>query len=551
MKQRLNDPRRVLAFLAPTLLIIMGACGDDGDDTPAPGPGTPTGVYATAGDGAISIHWDPVPGATSYNLYCATATGVDKVTGNRLSSRISPHFHTGLTNGVTYYYVVTALSGAQEGAESNEASAIPSSTVGTLDTSFAGTGWITHNGAAGGNSTDRGEAVVVDARGRILVAGSSESTPLDLDMVIWRFEEDGTPDLSFGSQGWIVHGGAAGGTGNDVGADIVVDTSDRIVVTGASRSSGGDSDMVLWRYWDDGTPDTTFGIGGVAVHNDAAGGGGSDGGIGVALDPAGRIIVVGTSDSGTDDDMVVWCFEPDGDLDTSFSGQGWVVHDNAAGGAGHDFGRGVVLDAAGRILVAGSSFNASGNADLAVWAYLPSGSLDTAFGTGGVFVHDAGAGGGADDEGFGIALDCSGRILVTGHSWSPVNIDMTIWRLTSSGNLDPTFGSGGVVWHDNAAGGSSHDYGSAISLDLFGNVYAAGSGFSGTSADMVIWRYSSGGGLDSSFAGQGWVVHHDAAGGDGDDVARDATVNLLGRILATGWSVNAAGDSDMVVWRYR
>jgi hypothetical protein len=88
-------------------------------------PAAPTGVSATAGNGQVTLSWTAVSGATSYNLYFSTSTGVTKTTGTKITGAASPYTHTGLTNGTTYYYVVTAVSAGGESAESAQVSATP------------------------------------------------------------------------------------------------------------------------------------------------------------------------------------------------------------------------------------------------------------------------------------------------------------------------------------------------------------------------------------------------------------------------------------------
>jgi len=74
--------------------------------------------------------------------------------------------------------------------------------------------------------------------------------------------------------------------------------------------------------------------------------------------------------------MVIWRYLAEGALDTSFGMNGIVVHSNAAGGNGSDHGIGMTLDAYGRILVTGFSLNPVLNDDLVIWRYLVSGVLD-------------------------------------------------------------------------------------------------------------------------------------------------------------------------------
>ena len=86
-------------------------------------PAAPTGLSATAGNAQISLSWSAVSGATSYNVKLSTTNGGPYTT---VSSPTGTSFtNTGLTNGTTYYYVVTALNANGESANSNQASATP------------------------------------------------------------------------------------------------------------------------------------------------------------------------------------------------------------------------------------------------------------------------------------------------------------------------------------------------------------------------------------------------------------------------------------------
>lgn len=89
-------------------------------------PGAPLSLHATAGDGQVTLTWNAVPGASSYNVYRATTPegegGTPYATG-----QASPTFtDTNVTDGGVYYYVVTAVNVSGESSVSNEASAMPS-----------------------------------------------------------------------------------------------------------------------------------------------------------------------------------------------------------------------------------------------------------------------------------------------------------------------------------------------------------------------------------------------------------------------------------------
>ena len=97
--------------------------------TPQPPiPAKPTGVVASGQNTQVTLGWSSVPGATSYNVYYDTASGVTtsslKVTGVNSGSAI-----TGLTNGITYYFGVTAVNVSGESPISSEVSATPNITL--------------------------------------------------------------------------------------------------------------------------------------------------------------------------------------------------------------------------------------------------------------------------------------------------------------------------------------------------------------------------------------------------------------------------------------
>ena len=94
----------------------------------------PQNVSATADDGGVTVDWDTIGIATSYNIYWNTTGGVttaDNVINNIVYPFI-PYDHTGLTNGTTYYYIVTAVNAAVEGPPSSEVSATPAASVVTF-----------------------------------------------------------------------------------------------------------------------------------------------------------------------------------------------------------------------------------------------------------------------------------------------------------------------------------------------------------------------------------------------------------------------------------
>ena len=105
------------------------------------------------------------------------------------------------------------------------------------------------------------------------------------------------------------------GAGNDAGYSVTVQADGKILVAGLSLI-GGNNDFALVRYNSDGTLDTSFGGGdGIAT---TAVGAGNDGGYSVMVQADGKIVVAGTSNNGSNDDFAVVRYNSDGSLDTSF-----------------------------------------------------------------------------------------------------------------------------------------------------------------------------------------------------------------------------------------
>lgn len=107
----------------------LGAAGDLGafeySSSPGAPPAAPTGLAGTAGDRQVSLAWNASSGATSYNVKRSTIAGGSYST---VATGVTTTGYTdgGLTNGTTYYYVVSAVNAFGESPNSAEISATPS-----------------------------------------------------------------------------------------------------------------------------------------------------------------------------------------------------------------------------------------------------------------------------------------------------------------------------------------------------------------------------------------------------------------------------------------
>jgi sulfatase modifying factor 1 len=86
----------------------------------------PADITADAGRERVTLTWSPVPGATSYNIYYASASTVSKKSGTKIANLSSgPHTVRPLSNKTPYYFRVTAVNANGESGESSWAMATP------------------------------------------------------------------------------------------------------------------------------------------------------------------------------------------------------------------------------------------------------------------------------------------------------------------------------------------------------------------------------------------------------------------------------------------
>jgi mono/diheme cytochrome c family protein len=124
-------------FTAQVKDLERGQFTGSDDDLPKPGPrpAAPTGVKAVGGDGQVTISWDPVANATSYDLYYATRSSVateednDDADAKRIKNVTSPFVLKGLGAKSTYFFVVRALNNNRRGPPSAEVSATTNTTA--------------------------------------------------------------------------------------------------------------------------------------------------------------------------------------------------------------------------------------------------------------------------------------------------------------------------------------------------------------------------------------------------------------------------------------
>ncbi|MCP4350775.1 MAG: hypothetical protein GY795_35365, partial [Desulfobacterales bacterium] len=166
---------------------------------------------------------------------------------------------------------------------------------------------------------------------------------------------DGDPDTSFSTDGLVTTGF---GSGDSIGYSIAIQSDQKIVVAGEFNSIYSDNDFALARYASDGSSDSTFGTDGKVT----ADFGGDDIGRAVAVQPDGKIIAAGYSE--TNGDFALVRYTSSGTPDDTFGSAGKVTTSYGD----YEGCLSVAVQADGKIVAAGFSMSESVQ-DFAVMRY--------------------------------------------------------------------------------------------------------------------------------------------------------------------------------------
>jgi uncharacterized delta-60 repeat protein len=326
------------------------------------------------------------------------------------------------------------------------------------------------------------QAIGLQPDGKILVAGGVFVAPdvLDYDFRTVRLlPADGQLDPGFGSGGVVVT--PAAGT---IGATaLALQPDGKILVGGDGKrnvlSGNPNRDFLVVRYLADGSPDPGFGGGGRTT---VSMGGRYDLAKSLLLQPDGAIVAAGYTPRGKAWRIALARLGADGTLDRTF---GRLGRQRLRLVTRRDFAEDAALLPDGRILAAGLSVDTSFTlAGVTLAQLTPSGGLDPSFGTDGV--SSVAPDPLAFNHVWRIALQADGKIVAAGDI-SGVNDppDVLLARFLPDGSLDPSFGTGGVV----RTVVSSQDEAFAVALQPDGNIVVAGVSVVGGQSRVLVARY--------------------------------------------------------------
>jgi uncharacterized delta-60 repeat protein len=357
---------------------------------------------------------------------------------------------------------------------------------GDLDPSFGDGGRVTISPRGlPGSYND----VAIQPDGKIVLVGYTvPAAPALPDMAITRLNADGTPDNDFGTGGTVllnVNNGA--GPGRDIGYRGAVLANGKIIVAGTSES-GSVTEVTVARLNPTGTLDTTFGRGGDEGDGIARPRAGTPKGL--AIDSDGRILLAGkfTPLIGADPgNSFLAGLNADGSDMTAFAQDSSSFAINMGGNDGLN---GLALDPSGAI-IAGGELDGDGK-DAGIVRFVPGASgLDDNFGVAGKRVF--GQGPGSFDYTNAVAIEPSGKIDAAGYGTPDSNFTLT--RLTPTGELDPSLDGKSSVNVDFGGDDGALD----IALTASGKILLVGA----DDTDLALARFQPGGVLDDTFGSGG------------------------------------------------
>lgn len=352
-----------------------------------------------------------------------------------------------------------------------------------------------------GQVDDGGRGIVIDSSDEIYITGFTQSYGAEgYDIIIMKYDKWGMPL-------WTRRWGEAN---NEIGNDIIIDSSNNLYITGYTDSYGAAGEVVLLQYDDFG----------VQLGNMSWGGIYDDAGYGLALDSLNNIYIVGATLSygaGQADICLIKNLKKE--VIVNPSAPEWS---RTWGGDNWDEGTDIAVGASGNISVVGSTKNTdTGDYNISLVKYNNDGEQQWNVTWGGIY----------DDRGFGVIMDSAENIYVTGYYSeysSSYYRDIALIKYNSSGGLvwNKTWGIGG------------EDIGYDIALDSNNSIYVVGC----RGGDMVLVKFNSTG-------DEQWYETWDRGG---IDVGYSIYIDVLNDIYVVGYTddISGSGKSDIVLVKY-
>lgn len=420
-----------------------------------------------------------------------------------------------------------------------------------------------------GNGDDMAEDLTVGADGTVVVVGNRHNGTSN-DIVLVRYTNDGSFDAAFGvgeddgTPNGVVN--ISLGEGNDFGTAVAAQADGKLVVAGY-HEEGTSTNMVVIRVNADGTLDQSFGTSDDGTENGIVNislGDGNDIARDIAVQADGKIVIAG--DSVTADgsaNIIVARLNVDGSVDESFgqsedgTPNGFVA---TSLGNGDDKANALVLQADGKIVVAGNRIAEDGSSNMIVARYDAAGVPDATFGASGDDGTPEGfvnlSLGDGEDIARDVALQADGKVVIAGDS---VGVDgssnFILARLNVDGTPDDSFGvaeDGTPNGFVSTSLGDGNDFATGLAVQGDGKLVVGGYHQEGESTNIAVARYDANGALDQTFGmaddgTENGIVNISL--GDGDDMANAVALQGDKLVVVAGTTTATDGSKNIAVLR--
>lgn len=315
----------------------------------------------------------------------------------------------------------------------------------SFDPSFDTDGVVSTDIAAGEPGSFRFvNSNAIQADGKTLVIGESIQTNRDRPFVVLRYNTDGSPDTSWGGDGQVLTGLTSEYEYANAKA-IVIQPDNKVLVVGEVKHGASAVDMMIVRYQTDGSLDNSFDGDGILVYAPPVTDYSTSAALGVAVQSDDKIVVAGVYDQYyVPSQGVVLRFLANGSLDATFDSDGRKDLNFGGTETGNTL-TDVKLQPDGKIVASGFS-DTNFESVFALARLNTDGSVDVSFGTGGsgkqttkIFPKE--------NRSYSSLIQPDGKIILAGYVQGAgfVSSIGAMVRYNANGTLDESFGSFGTV----------------------------------------------------------------------------------------------------------
>ncbi|MEZ2318961.1 MAG: S8 family serine peptidase [Microcoleus sp.] len=406
----------------------------------------------------------------------------------------------------------------------------------------------------GGSASDSANRIAVDSTGAAYIIGTTvnnftttpgayQTTPAgQADFLVTKINSEGTA---------LIYSTYIGGTGNEYGIGIAVDSQGNAYLTGqvdpGYPTTPGSFQPTATTY--NAAATKLNAAGNSLVYSTFLGGNGSALGTSIAVDSNGNAYVTGPTG---DNFPIANASQPQigGNIDAFITkvnptGSG-LVYSTYFGGSNRDEGQGIAVDSNGNAYVSGITYSTNLPLTNPVQTTIGGGQYDafiSKFTPNGARIYSTYLGGTGNDQGTSIAADSSGNAYIVGTTSSTNFPTVSPIQLLNAGGANDAFVSklsaaGNSLIYSTYLGGSGDDKGDRITVDSAGNAYVTGNTTSTNFPTKNAIQNISGGGQDAfitSINSSGSaLVDSTYLGGSGNDFGSGIAVDTSGAVYVAG-----------------